>query len=127
MSDKCKPAPEQDFFRDSGGYLYNIDLKLTADAHSRKVVIDGEVAGMLLFHNWTFSFEPSIPRFKLRMLSQLMRAINLDTSIAYQKREDDRAVMARNARQSLTESGVNHQEMTDQEAVQAFLNQSNPG
>jgi hypothetical protein len=53
-----------------------------------------------------------------------MNVINRDTSIAYQKQEDERALMARNARQALTEAGIDHTGMTDKEAVMACLNQS---
>jgi hypothetical protein len=111
---------DTNYFRDTGGYLYHIELRMTADAHSRRVVVDGQEVGLLLFHDWQFLFEPTTPRFNLRIMPRLMQAINEDSSIASQKREDDRAIMARNARSALAEAGVDHSKMTDQEAVMAY-------
>lgn len=112
-----------EFFRDSGGF-YKIELRQTADAHSRQVWVDGEQIGLLLFHDWTFLFEPTVPRFKLRIMPRLMGAINDDSAIAWQKLEDERYLMARNARASLTEAGINHSAMNDQEAVAEYFNLS---
>jgi len=117
---------DANYFRDTGGYLYHIELRMTADAHSRRVVVDGQEVGLLLFHDWQFLFEATTPRFNLRIMPRLMQAINEDSSIAFQKREDDRAIMARNARSALTEAGVDHSKMTDQEAVMAYMNQGRP-
>jgi hypothetical protein len=113
---------DTNYFRDTGGYLYHIELRMTADAHSRRVLVDGQEVGLLLFHDWQFLFEPTTPRFNLRIMPRLLQAINEDSTIAFQKREDDRVIMARNARSALAEAGADHSKMTDQEAVMAYMN-----
>jgi hypothetical protein len=113
---------EANYFRDTGGYLYHIKLRTTADAHSRRVLVDGQEVGLLLFHDWQFLFETTTPRFNLRIMPRLLQAINEDSTIAFQKREDDRVIMARNARSALAVAGADHSKMTDQEAVMAYMN-----
>jgi hypothetical protein len=55
-------------------------------------------------------------------MPRLLQAINEDSTIAFQKREDDRVIMARNARSALAVAGADHSKMTDQEAVMAYMN-----
>lgn len=116
-----------DFFRNEGGYLYHVKLEGTMDSHSRRVFVDGECVGTLLFHNWDFRLEPETNvTFKLRWWPQIMNEINRDTSIEYQRKEDHRKTMAANARRALTEANIPHNALTDREAVEAYLNMPAP-
>ena len=115
-----------DFFRDTGGYLYHIELLYTSDAHSRRIFVDGKDVGLLLFHDWKFLVELTAPRIEVRVLNKLPAIINEDSSIQRQRLVDDQVIMVRKARAGLNERGIAHERLSDKEAVALYLSSSSP-